>query len=341
MPARRRSGPTTRPTSADRCTTPPRPLDPRACDRGGLARTDAHGTRGLCLPAARRARSSRDPEVGGYWFAQATPSSRSSCSRLGDLLRHVHAARRDRAARSCRISGRSGRPSSASTLEFSGMRLRQRRIRAGLQSVTWRSGERPLPRNTGAAREPGRRRPGLPEHEEARRRLRRAHRRAAPQHAATASGSADGPTHRTTAPPSATSGRHHSAATGGCASAFATATPYRSGACSSARPQITSRFGQLGRPALEELRLAPLGLEQGHLTLRQRRGERDSGRAAAAADVDDRPGETAYELEPGQRVVEQHAARLGRVAQRRQPGRREDGREPALEDVRRRRGGGR
>jgi len=41
---------------------------------------------------------------------------------------------------------------------------------------------------------------------------------------ATAPASADGPTHKMTAPPSSTRGRHHSAATGGCASAFATAT---------------------------------------------------------------------------------------------------------------------
>ena len=53
------------------------------------------------------------------------------------------------------------------------------------------------------------------------------------------------------------------------------------------------------------------------------------------------PSKRAHELESRQRVVEQDAARLGRVAQRGQPRRREDGREPAVEEVRRRRGGGR
>ena len=45
------------------------------------------------------------------------------------------------------------------------------------------------------------------------------------------------------------------------------------------------------RPPLEEVALAPLRLEQRHLALRQRRGERDPRRAAARADVDDRPVE--------------------------------------------------
>src|SRR5207244_1786066 len=55
--------------------------------------------------------------------------------------------------------------------------------------------------------------------------------------------SALGPTYSTAAPPGATSGRHHSAATAGGASAFARATPYVSVSCSSARPCTTRAFG--------------------------------------------------------------------------------------------------
>ncbi len=92
-------------------------------------------------------------------------------------------------------------------------------------------------------------------------------------------------------------------------------------------------------PLLEELRLPALGLEQCDVALRQRRGERDSRRAAATPDVDDRAVEAADELEPRERIVEQDAARLGRIAKRSQPRRRDDGREPAVEEVRPRRGG--
>ena len=53
----------------------------------------------------------------------------------------------------------------------------------------------------------------------------RASRRAGRRPGATCAASADGPTQRIAAPPSRTSGRHHSAAVGGWASAFATATP--------------------------------------------------------------------------------------------------------------------
>src|ERR671924_1680399 len=68
----------------------------------------------------------------------------------------------------------------------------------------------------------------------------------AARHSATrarTSTSALGPTQSTAAPPGRTSGRHHSAATGGSARALATATPQRSLPCSSARPQITRRLG--------------------------------------------------------------------------------------------------
>jgi hypothetical protein len=102
-----------------------------------------------------------------------------------------------------------------------------------------------------------------------------------------------------------------------------------------------AKVRQLVSPALQELSLAPLGLEQGHFPVGERGSERDSRRAAAAPDVDDRAIEAADELEAGQRVVEQDATRLGRVTKRSQPGRRDDGRKPALEEVRRRRDGGR
>ena len=68
-------------------------------------------------------------------------------------------------------------------------------------------------------------------------------RRAAPRPCRRRRASAEGPTSRIAAPPVATRGRHHSTATGGGASAFATATPNCSIGCSSARPQTTRAFG--------------------------------------------------------------------------------------------------
>src|SRR5204863_414389 len=62
---------------------------------------------------------------------------------------------------------------------------------------------------------------------------------------ATGSRSALGPAKRIAAPPGATRGRHHSAAPGREASAFATATPHASPGSPSARPPATR---PLGRP---------------------------------------------------------------------------------------------
>ena len=73
-----------------------------------------------------------------------------------------------------------------------------------------------------------------------------------------------------------------------------------------------------------------LRLEQHELPLRQGERERDPGRAAAGADVHDRPRLAPHELEPAQRIVQQHAPRLVEVADRGQPGRRDDSLEPAL-----------
>jgi hypothetical protein len=62
----------------------------------------------------------------------------------------------------------------------------------------------------------------------------------------TAARSALGPTKSTARPPDRTSGRHHSAATGGAARALASPVPYASrptpAACSSARSQTTETF---------------------------------------------------------------------------------------------------
>ncbi len=103
---------------------------------------------------------------------------------------------------------------------------------------------------------------------------------------ATASRSAVAPSHSTAAPPGATSGRQSSTATGGLASAFASATPNASSGCSSARPQTTSTFGSAAVEALEEVALAALGLEERERSLGKRDGQRDSRRASARADVD-------------------------------------------------------
>ena len=61
------------------------------------------------------------------------------------------------------------------------------------------------------------------------------------------------------------------------------------------------------RPALEEVALPALRLEQHELVPRQRERERDARRAAARADVDDRALEPAQQLDRPQRVLEQDA----------------------------------
>ena len=90
------------------------------------------------------------------------------------------------------------------------------------------------------------------------------------------------------------------------------------------------KIRKLGRPALQEIGLSPLGLEQGHVALGQRRRHRDPGRAAAGTDVDDRPVPTAYQLDRAQAVVQQDPPSLDRVVERGQAGRLEDRGEPAL-----------
>ena len=149
--------------------------------------------------------------------------------------------------------------------------------------------------------------------------------------AATCSRLAAGPTQRTAAPPGRTRGRHHSAAVGGCARAFARATPAQSVGCSSARPQTTRAFG--GAHCSRNSRLSPLGLEQHDFASRQRERERDAGRAAAGADIDDRPLEPLDELRRTERVVREHPAGLVEVGDRRQARRRDDGLEPRVESL--------
>ena len=93
---------------------------------------------------------------------------------------------------------------------------------------------------------------------------------------------------------------------------------------------------QLRLPAAQELRLPPLRFEQGHLSLGERRRERNPRRAAPGADVDDRAVEPLHVHEPAEGVVEQPHPSLVPVADRGQPGRLQDGLEPALEHSRRR-----
>ena len=83
-------------------------------------------------------------------------------------------------------------------------------------------------------------------------------------------------------------------------------------------------FGKSRRHALEELGLAPARLEQRHLAVRQRGRERNPGRAAAGADVDDRPLEAAHDARaPRSASSSSIAPRLGAVRDRGQAGRRE------------------
>ena len=105
----------------------------------------------------------------------------------------------------------------------------------------------------------------------------------------------------------ATSGRHHSAATGGCASAFASATPEALDRLLLGAAPDDRRVRR--RPLAEEVTLPALGIEQRHLAFRQRCRERNPRRAAARADVDQRPFEPLDERHGPERVVPQHLPR--------------------------------
>src|SRR5205823_10882540 len=69
-----------------------------------------------------------------------------------------------------------------------------------------------------------------------------------------------------------------------------------------------------GRPELEELALPALRLEQDDLPVGQGNRERDPGRTAAGADVDDRSLVRAHELDRTQRICEQSLAREALLA---------------------------
>ena len=148
----------------------------------------------------------------------------------------------------------------------------------------------------------------------------------------TGSRSAVSPSQRTTAPPGSTSGRQSSAATGGLASAFASATRKRLDwlRLGSAPDDLDVR--QLGREALEQLALAPLRLEQDESPVRERHGQRDARRPSARADVDDGASERLENRASAERVVQQDAPGLHRIREPRRARRGDDLLEPALED---------
>ena len=103
--------------------------------------------------------------------------------------------------------------------------------------------------------------------------------------------SAPTPAGTTDAARAATSGRHHSAATGGGASAFATATPAQSVLLLlGAAPDDAERSA--GAQLLQEVALAPLGLEQHDLARREARAASGiPGAPPPETDVDDRAAE--------------------------------------------------
>src|SRR5437879_3529122 len=61
--------------------------------------------------------------------------------------------------------------------------------------------------------------------------------------------------------------------------------------------------------------------------------KRNPRHAATRANVDERSVERPHELDTAQRVVQQHAARLLEIANRRQAGRRNEGAEPAAKQL--------
>ena len=151
-----------------------------------------------------------------------------------------------------------------------------------------------------------------------------------------------GPTQRTTAPPSATSGRHHSAATGGRRERLRHRDAVPVGRLLLGAAPDDAQVRQLARPALAGTRpcaAPPRAASPRGRAARPRAGCPGVPPPEPTSTIG--PSKPAHELDARERVVEQHAPRLGRIAQRGQPGRREHRGEPALEDVRRRRGAGR
>jgi hypothetical protein len=74
--------------------------------------------------------------------------------------------------------------------------------------------------------------------------------------------------------------------------------------------------GELARGLAQERALAPIRLEQCHLSVRQGRRERDSRRATAGADVDDRSRKALDHLYRPKALVNVHAPRFGAVPDR-------------------------
>ena len=94
---------------------------------------------------------------------------------------------------------------------------------------------------------------------------------------ASCSRSAEGPSQRTAAPPGRTSVSAHSSATGGEASALASATPKRSVLLLLRAAADDGHVREAGRRALEKVRLARVRLQQRHLTVGKSGGDRDPG----------------------------------------------------------------
>ena len=133
----------------------------RARDRGVVARPHA-GTRPCSPTGSRRSVSSRTRRSAATGSA-APRSSRSRSSR--STTSSAATSGRGSSCASCRTSGRSGTtsPPRRSSSAACGSATRAGQV----TTVAWPSGERPLLRDAGSAREAGRRRPRLPDHEEA------------------------------------------------------------------------------------------------------------------------------------------------------------------------------
>src|SRR5947209_3998290 len=86
-------------------------------------------------------------------------------------------------------------------------------------------------------------------------------------------------------------------------------------------------------PPPEKLALPPVCLEQRHLAIRKRVRERDARHAATRANVDERSVERPHELGTAQRVVQQHAASLLEIANRREPWSCNESAEPAVKPL--------
>ena len=194
------------------------------------------------------------------------------------------------------------------------------------------SGERALARDSCAAGEPGRRRAGLADHEEAVR-----------------GGDGSTPDPLGHPPDAIVLGRWADPKHDRAAFADEREAPFgrRRRRCECLRDRNSvllarlllgpapddSEVRQVGGPALEKLALSPLCLEERDRPPGERGCEWDAGGPTAGSDVHDRAVDARDQLDARERILEEDASRLARVPEAREAWRRDDRRQPPFQEL--------